>query len=192
MVPSESPLAIRRPSGARPSVRIVEPSPRTTASRPGFPAATEEEWEANLRRLPPLHPHQRAFILVVVFGARLAAGESARKRQRRRPAQCRKATAHRRRDAKAVRALPRASGVRRPCGARRPHGAVDGAAVGRHQPPFGDGSCPPRQTGELADRIADHLSHEEASTTAKHYVAKGAIEQAQVTRAFAVIAGGRR
>lgn len=48
------------------------------------------------------------------------------------------------------------------------------------------------QTGELADRIADHLSHEEASTTAKHYVARGAIEQAQVTRAFAVIAGGRR
>lgn len=48
------------------------------------------------------------------------------------------------------------------------------------------------QTGELADRIADHLSHEESSTTAKHYVAAGAIEQAQVTRAFAVIAGGRR
>ncbi len=48
------------------------------------------------------------------------------------------------------------------------------------------------KTGELADRIADHLSHEEASTTAKHYVARGAIEQAQFTRAFAVIAGGRR
>jgi integrase len=48
------------------------------------------------------------------------------------------------------------------------------------------------QTGELADRIADHLSHEEASTTAKHYVAKGAIDQGQVTRAFAVIAGGRQ
>lgn len=38
------------------------------------------------------------------------------------------------------------------------------------------------QTGELADRIADDLSHEEASTTAKHYVARGAIEQAQVAR----------
>ena len=47
------------------------------------------------------------------------------------------------------------------------------------------------QTGELADRIADHLSHEESATTSRHYVAPGAIEQAQATRAFAVIAGGR-
>ena len=47
------------------------------------------------------------------------------------------------------------------------------------------------QTGEIADRIADHLSHEESATTSRHYLAPGAIEQAQASRAFAVIAGGK-
>jgi integrase len=47
-------------------------------------------------------------------------------------------------------------------------------------------------TGELADRIADHLSHEEAGTTRKHYVAPGTVEAAQAARALTVIAGGRR
>jgi integrase len=47
-------------------------------------------------------------------------------------------------------------------------------------------------TGELSDRIADHLSHEQASTTTKHYVAPGAVETAQAARGLKVIAGGRR
>jgi integrase len=48
------------------------------------------------------------------------------------------------------------------------------------------------ETGELADRIADHLSHEETGTTRRHYVAPGAIEAAQATRALTVITGGKR
>jgi integrase len=48
------------------------------------------------------------------------------------------------------------------------------------------------EMGELADRIADHLSHEETATTTRHYVAAGATEEAQAARAFEVIAGGRR
>lgn len=46
-------------------------------------------------------------------------------------------------------------------------------------------------TGELADRIADHLSHEDSSTTRKHYVAKGALEEARTARGAAAIMGGR-
>jgi integrase len=48
------------------------------------------------------------------------------------------------------------------------------------------------ETGAAAEVIADHLSHEETSTTKKHYVAPGAAEAAQLERAFAVIAGGKR
>lgn len=48
------------------------------------------------------------------------------------------------------------------------------------------------ETGELADRIADHLSHEETGTTRRHYVAAGALEEAQAERALKVIAGGKR
>jgi hypothetical protein len=44
----------------------------------------------------------------------------------------------------------------------------------------------------MTGRIADHLSDGETSTTAKHYVAKGASEQGRGTRAITVIAGGRR
>jgi integrase len=46
------------------------------------------------------------------------------------------------------------------------------------------------ETGELADKIADHLSHEQKSTTERHYLAAGVAEEAQVARAFAVISGG--
>lgn len=48
------------------------------------------------------------------------------------------------------------------------------------------------ETGELADRIADHLSHEDQSTTMQHYLAPGVVEEAQGERVFAVISGGRR
>jgi integrase len=48
------------------------------------------------------------------------------------------------------------------------------------------------ETGELADRIADHLSHEEAGTTRRHYVAAGVVEAAQAARALKVIITGRR
>jgi integrase len=47
------------------------------------------------------------------------------------------------------------------------------------------------EAGELADRIADHLSHEEVGTTRKHYVEAGVVEAAQAARALKVIAGGR-
>lgn len=39
-------------------------------------------------------------------------------------------------------------------------------------------------------RLFFHLSHEETSTTKKHYVAPGAAEAAQLERALTVIAGG--
>lgn len=42
-------------------------------------------------------------------------------------------------------------------------------------------------TGELADRIADHLSHEKSSTTLRHYIAPGTLEDAQIDRAAAII-----
>lgn len=48
------------------------------------------------------------------------------------------------------------------------------------------------ETGELADRIADHLSHESSRTTERHYVAPGALDDAQLGRALTVIAGGKR
>lgn len=48
------------------------------------------------------------------------------------------------------------------------------------------------ETGAAAEVIADHLSHEETSTTTKHYVAPGAAEAAQLERALVVIAGGKR
>lgn len=46
--------------------------------------------------------------------------------------------------------------------------------------------------GELADKIAEHLSHEQSSTTMRHYAAPGALESAQVARGLAVIQGGVR
>ena len=46
--------------------------------------------------------------------------------------------------------------------------------------------------GALANQIAEHLSHEDAeATTMKHYVARADVEQAQISRAFGVIAGGK-
>jgi integrase len=48
------------------------------------------------------------------------------------------------------------------------------------------------ETGAAAEVIADHLSHEETSTTKRHYVAPGAAGAAQLERAFTVIAGGKR
>lgn len=48
------------------------------------------------------------------------------------------------------------------------------------------------ETGELSDKIADHLSHEHRSMTERHYIAPGIVDGAQAERAFAVIAGGRR
>jgi integrase len=47
------------------------------------------------------------------------------------------------------------------------------------------------ETGEMADKIADHLSHERVSTTERHYVAAGAMAEAQTARALKVITGGR-
>ncbi len=47
-------------------------------------------------------------------------------------------------------------------------------------------------TGELSERIADHLSHEDSSTTEQHYVAKGAIADARTARGMRVITGGKR
>lgn len=46
--------------------------------------------------------------------------------------------------------------------------------------------------GALADAIAEHLSHEQSSTTMQHYVAPAVVEQAQAERAFAVISGGKK
>ncbi len=48
------------------------------------------------------------------------------------------------------------------------------------------------ETGELSNRIADHLSHEDEATTKRHYEASGVAEAAQAKRAFGVIAGGKR
>jgi integrase len=48
------------------------------------------------------------------------------------------------------------------------------------------------ETGALADQIADHLSHEETGTSRRHYVAKGAMEEAAATRALTVLQGGKR
>ena len=48
------------------------------------------------------------------------------------------------------------------------------------------------ETGESADVIANHLSHEEVATTMKHYVRPGAVEAGQTERVLAVIAGGVR
>jgi integrase len=48
------------------------------------------------------------------------------------------------------------------------------------------------ETGELADRIADHLSHESTATTKRHYVAPGAIDDARLDRALTVIRGGKK
>jgi hypothetical protein len=48
------------------------------------------------------------------------------------------------------------------------------------------------ETGALADQIADHLSHDESSTSKRHYIAQGAIEEAAARRALTVLTGGRR
>ena len=48
------------------------------------------------------------------------------------------------------------------------------------------------EEGELADRIANHLSHTDKRTTTRHYVNKLAIQQGQINRAMKVIAGGRK
>jgi integrase len=45
------------------------------------------------------------------------------------------------------------------------------------------------ETGALAEQIADHLSHEKVSTTRRHYVAAGALEQAKATRGAEAISG---
>jgi len=47
------------------------------------------------------------------------------------------------------------------------------------------------ETGELADRIADHLSHESSKTSERHYIAPGALDDARLGRALKVITGGR-
>lgn len=48
------------------------------------------------------------------------------------------------------------------------------------------------ETGELSDRIADHLSHESSKTTERHYVREGALEDARRERGLAVLQGGKR
>jgi integrase len=48
------------------------------------------------------------------------------------------------------------------------------------------------ETGAAAEVIADHLSHQDASTTGRHYVAAGALEEAQAHRALRLITGGKR
>lgn len=48
------------------------------------------------------------------------------------------------------------------------------------------------ETGELSDKIADHLSHTRSSMTERHYIAPGVVDGAQAERAFAIISGGRR
>jgi len=45
--------------------------------------------------------------------------------------------------------------------------------------------------GELGNRIAEYLSHEDESTTFKHYVDREIVEQAERGRALTVIQGGR-
>ncbi len=46
--------------------------------------------------------------------------------------------------------------------------------------------------GEHADTIAEYLSHEQVTTTVRHYIAPGALEDAQAERAFQVISGGKK
>lgn len=48
------------------------------------------------------------------------------------------------------------------------------------------------ETGELSDKIADHLSHARRSMTERHYIAPGIVDGAQAEKAFVVISGGRR
>lgn len=48
------------------------------------------------------------------------------------------------------------------------------------------------EMGELADRIADHLSHESSATTRRHYIAPGALDSAVADRALRVLEGGRK
>ena len=48
------------------------------------------------------------------------------------------------------------------------------------------------ETGELADRIADHLSHESPAMTRRHYIAAGAAEDARQEKALKVISGGKK
>lgn len=47
-------------------------------------------------------------------------------------------------------------------------------------------------TGELSERIRDHLSHEDKATTEQHYVRRGALEEAAARRGMKVITGGKR
>lgn len=48
------------------------------------------------------------------------------------------------------------------------------------------------ETGELGDKIADHLSHESQATTQRHYLRSGVTDEAAAARGLAVISGGRR
>jgi integrase len=48
------------------------------------------------------------------------------------------------------------------------------------------------EDGELAERIQKHLSHEDIRTSERHYIASGALEQAQADRVLQVIEGGKR
>ena len=45
--------------------------------------------------------------------------------------------------------------------------------------------------GELADRIAEFLSHEDKRTSERNYIAEGAVANGQVERNFEVLAGGK-
>jgi hypothetical protein len=47
------------------------------------------------------------------------------------------------------------------------------------------------EQGDAADRIAEHLSHESPTTTLKHYVDAGIVEEKRRERGLTVIAGGR-
>jgi len=47
------------------------------------------------------------------------------------------------------------------------------------------------ETGELSDKIADHLSHERKSMAERHYIAPGIVDGVQAEKAFKVIVGGR-
>jgi integrase len=48
------------------------------------------------------------------------------------------------------------------------------------------------ETGELSDKIADHLSHARSSMTERHYITPGIVDGAQAAKAFVVLSGGRR
>ena len=41
-------------------------------------------------------------------------------------------------------------------------------------------------TGELADKIADHLSHEFSATSERHYIRPGVLDEAQLERGIEV------